>query len=260
MDTEMWSLPDLPMPPGRFEARRQALTRELTRDVQAAASEAASAAVRTPRIRSRWAWPALGAAVTAGVITVAFLPGRGQASPAASWTPIPTPLSATAAASAERQCQAKLLTQHWPMSITGIAAVLAEQRGVLTAVLFSGTGRYGMCVGDPADPIFLGIGEMGAFSAPQDLLLDGDPGQLNGSTAFRLAYGQVAPSVRTVEIETADGRQVQATVADGRFFAWWPSGADPVTITAYGANGLAIKTLHPTPTEVAPTSSREPGS
>jgi hypothetical protein len=117
-----------------------------------------------------------------------------------------------------------------------------------------------MCVGDPADPIFLGIGEMGAFSAPQDLMLDGDPGQLNGSTAFRLAYGQVAPSVSSVEIETADGLQVQATVADGRFFAWWPSGADPSAITAYGADGHAVKTLHPTPTDASPTPSREPGT
>jgi hypothetical protein len=88
--------------------------------------------------------------------------------------------------------------------------------------------------------------------------LDGNPGQLNGANPFRIAYGQVAPSIGRVVIDTTDGLHVNATVHGGRFFAWWPTGADPATITGLAADGTAMTTLHPVATDRSPSPAHKP--
>ena len=241
------------MPPGRFEARRQALTLELTRASQLAPLEPAAGRDRrrlSPRLR-RVVLPALVAA-GAAIVLIAVPRGGGSTS-VSSWTAIPTPLTGGALSSAEQACQIRLLSEHWPLSVSAMNGVLGERRGSLTAVMLDGAGQYGMCVGDPSDPIFAGVGTTGPFTAAQVLVLDGDPGQLNGSTPFRLVYGQVAASVREVVIRTADGREVYASLADGRYFAWWPSGADPASIVGYAADGRVLGTLIPPSSDVPPS-------
>lgn len=254
MSSDLLSPPDLPMPPGRAEARRAALRRDLTSAVAVAPAPARRRTVR---------WKAAGAlaaaAAVGGVFAVNGLTAR-TASPIASWTAIPTSLGRAAATAAEQQCQARLQAQHWPVTVSAMTGVLAEQRGRLTAVLLGGADQYGVCVGDPNDPVFIGVGEAGPFATADRIVLDGSPGKLNGTGPYRVAYGQVAPEVTAVLITTSDGRQVDATVAAGRFFAWWPSGADPKAITAYSAGGAVLRTLTPIPSDLAPSPVRRPGT
>ncbi|MBR7833758.1 hypothetical protein KDL01_10810 [Actinospica durhamensis] len=191
------------------------------------------------------------------VIALIAAPRGGGSTSVSSWTAIPTPLSASALSAAEQACQAKLAGEHWPISVSAMEGVLGERRGSLTAVMLRGADQYGMCVGDTADPIFVGVGTTGPFTPAQLLVLDGDPGKLNGSTPFRLVYGQAAASVHDVVIQTTDGLQVHASLVGGRYFAWWPSGADPASITGYAADGQILKTLSPTPTDATPAASRE---
>lgn len=253
MSSDPFFLPDLPMPPGRAEARRVALRREIQ----------AGPPARRRMAVTRWkvmAVPALATAAVAGAFAISALTTRPASSLTASWTAIPVPLSSSERAHAQQLCQAQLQSRHWPISVSAMTGVLAERRGQLTAVLLSGTGEYGMCIGDPGNPLFSGIGMVGQFDAATELILDGNPGKLNGSDPFRVAYGQVASSVASVVIDTADGRRVDATVAGGRFFAWWPSGADPTSITAYASDGGVIKTLSPARSTLSPTPVRRPGT
>jgi len=242
MTSDLFNLPDLPMPLGRAEARRLALRREL-------------AAGGVPRRRlARWkvAVPVL----AAGAIAAAFAigsPTTHTASLTASWTAVPTALSGDRAVAAQQQCQSRLIAQHWPISVSAMAGVLSEQRGELTAVLMSGAGQYGVCIGRSGSALFTGVGEVSTFSPAEGIVLDGSPGVLNGADPFRVAYGQVAPSVASVLIDTADGRHVDATVSGGRFFAWWPSGADAKSITAYASDGGVVRTLNPAPSVLTPS-------
>jgi hypothetical protein len=55
--------------------------------------------------------------------------------------------------------------------------------------------------------------------------------------------GDVPPRTARVEIMTESGQVIEATVAHGRFVAWWPD-ADPSTsITAYDTSGSVIATI-----------------
>lgn len=261
MNSDLLLPPELPMPPGRAQARRLALSRELAASGAATTTTSTTATAATRRRPARWkiAVPVLAAGAAAGVFAISGLTAH-RTSPTASWTAVPTPLGGAEAAASQQQCQSRLSSQHWPIAVSAMSGVLAERRGALTAVLLSGAGQYGMCVGDPADPVFIGVGQASRFDAAAGLVLDGDPGKLNGSGPFRVAYGQVAASVTSVVIDTGDGRQVDATVAAGRFFAWWPSGADPKTITAFAADGSVVKVLTPAPSPGSPSPVREPGA
>jgi hypothetical protein len=246
-------VPDLPMPPGRAETRRVALRREIQ------AGPAPHRRMTGAGFRWKVAVPALAAGAVAAAFAISTLTTH-RASLTASWTAIPTALSSDDSARVQQQCQAQLQAQHWPISVSAMTGVLAERRGQLTAVLLSGADEYGVCIGDPGSPLFSGIGMVGPFARAGGLVLDGNPGKLNGSDPFRVAYGQVAPSVTSVVIDTADGRHVDATVDGGRFFAWWPSGADPKSITAFAADGSVVRTLNPPPSELSPTPVHRPGT
>jgi hypothetical protein len=251
MSSDLLFVPDLPMPPGRAETRRLALRREIRADP--------APRRRMAGVRWKVAVPVLAAGAVAGAFAISTLTTH-PASLTASWTAIPTPLSSSDGARAQQQCQARLQAQHWPISVSAMTGVLAEQRGQLTAVLLSGAGEYGVCIGDAGSPLFFGVSAVGEFASTSGLVLDGNYGKLNGSDPFRVAYGQVAPSVTSVVIDTTDGRHVDATVAGGRFFAWWPSGVDPKSITAFAADGSVVRTLNPPQSMLSPSPVHRPGT
>jgi hypothetical protein len=231
-----------PMPPGRVQVRRLALIREIDVSRRAQSSLA----------RWRVAIPVAAVVAIAGVFA-AGINHPNRVSLTATWTPIPTTVGGDKAATLYQQCQQELLKKHWPIKVTTMSGVLAEQRGKLTAVLMTSADQYGMCVGDQRNSLFDGVGVVEPFNPADLLVLDGNPGQLNGAGAFRVAYGQVAPRVASVAIETVDGQNVDATVLGGRFFAWWPSGADPSTISAIAADGSQLDVLKPTSTGLSST-------
>ena len=249
MDVEQLAPPDLPLPPGRTELRADALVRE----IRAGAGR-----------RSTTPWkvgiPLVSTCVLVVAIAIAALPPHSDL--AGSWTPDPDPVSPVDMAAAGTACSAELAraSAHWPIKPAAMTPVLAERRGRLTAVMMMGDRQYGMCVIIDGDNVSSTLGEVEPFEPSTGVLLEGAPGLLNGSIPFRLAYGQVAPSVAHVTIKVADGRTVEATVAGGRFFAWWPSGADPSTIVATDDAGTVVATVRQTATTGPVEPSRSPGS
>lgn len=182
------------------------------------------------RRRSRVLVPVglLGAACAAGAALV-----FGGSSALASWTPTPEALTSAETSAAADTCRADL---GLPL---GEAASVAERRGEWTYVLLSGAGGEGTClmrngvVGqdptghevfgdfdtDPRPPTSVardGILEVGSSAASVD---DG----LFREDWLTWTYGYVGADVTGATVHTPLGVDVEASVENGRFAAWWPS-------------------------------------
>lgn len=171
---------------------------------------------------------AAGLAGATGIAVPALLGGGGAFG---SWTAEPEPLSAAATAAAGTTCRAAL-----DVPDLGEHAVLAERRGEWTYVLLAGPQSEATCLmpdglvareARNGDDDFFGSYSPDP-SAPPTLHPDAlEEGQsMEGSTHegwFVWTSGYVGSDVTGVTVHTSTGLDIQASVAEGRFAAWWPS-------------------------------------
>lgn len=179
----------------------------------------------------------VGAAVVAGPSLVPS--GRGSAF--ASWTPLPGPLVGAEAVEAATTCRAVLDVPDQDEQV-----VIGERRGGWTYVLLSGPRSEAACL-MPDDLIGRpeARGDLGFFAsysrdpvaspAPPAARIDvtsaadgsvpgpgGWPWSSNDSW-FNWVQGFVGDEVATVTVHPPGLPDVEATVSNGRFAAWWPS-------------------------------------
>lgn len=191
------------------------------------------------RPRRRRSLVLVGLVGAAGAAVPTLLLGGGSAF--ASWTPKPEPL--TAATEAATTCRAALQVPN-----QGERVVIAERRGGWTYVLIAGPEAEGAClmpddlVGrqDPADHKeegFFGTYDTDPVEAPtlaRDRIVETEsmlgsvptPGVLPFTTDdgwFSWVKGYVGSDVTGVSVHPPVGPDVEASVANGRFAAWWPS-------------------------------------
>lgn len=179
----------------------------------------------------------------AGAAVPALLLGGGSAF--ASWTPTPEPLTGAAAAEAATACLAAS-----PGPDQGERVLLAERRGGWTYVLLAGpkTERYCLMpeglVGHENPAKHKKEGFMGGTYRLDDSETSPTParGRLiqtgagatsvptNGLWNFgddeewvSQVEGYVGSDVTGVTVHTPAGIDVEASVANGRYAAWWPS-------------------------------------
>jgi hypothetical protein len=213
------------------EAERQRADKAFARIV-ATQEEDRSLVARGParRRRSRVLMPA-GLLAAAGSAAAALVFGGSSA--LASWTPTPETLTSTETSAAADTCRADLGV---PLSE---AASVAERRGDWTYVLVSGASGEGTCLmrnsvagqdptghevfgdfdTDPRTPTSVardGILEAGSSVASVD---DG----LFHEDWLTWTYGYVGADVTGITVHTPQGVDVEASVENGRFAAWWPS-------------------------------------
>lgn len=177
----------------------------------------------------------------AGAAVPAMLVSGGSAF--ASWTPKPEPLTAAAVTEAATTCRAALEVPD-----QGERVVIAERRGGWTYVLIAGPKAEGAClmpddlVGhqDPADHKdegFFGTYDTDPVEAPtlaRDRIVETE--NMAGSVPtpgpwffsddegwFSSVQGYVGSGVTGVTVHPPVGPDVEASVANGRFAAWWPS-------------------------------------
>jgi hypothetical protein len=193
--------------------------------------------------RPRWRWSRL-------LVPVGLIGGAGAVVPAlllggsafGSWTPTPEPLTGAAAAEAAATCRAILAVPD-----QGERVVIADRRGQWTYVLLAGPKAEATCLmpegpTDLEDPAaaradgFMGsytsepgeapplarrgiTGYGGAASVPTDGLW-----HFGGHEEWiSQVDGYVGSDVTGVTVHTPIGTDVEASVANGRFAAWWPS-------------------------------------
>jgi hypothetical protein len=230
-------------PQERLSPQRQALIRGVV-FAEIAGRGGLGARVRRPR--RRWA-VGLATAGTSLSGLVVFLLTLGGSTPAlAAWTAVPEHVPAGRAARLGASCERDLAAGHFPTGLGSPTSALAERRGAGTAVLLVGaSGAEAICVNPApstaeasAGPL-VGIDTPGRSRGP--LTVDGLPGGPGlGDSAV---YGRVADWVDKVLVTTQDGRLVTATLGDGYFLAWWPSGAGVTAIRVLGSAGHLITTV-----------------
>ncbi len=194
---------------------------------------------RARRRRTRLLVP-LGLVGAAAAAVPALLLGGGSAF--ASWTPTPEPLTGVAAAEAATTCRAALGVPD-----QGEQVVIAERRGGWTYVLIAGPKTEGACL-VPDDLVGRGVppdhqeGFFGSYSTDPveaPTLARGridEAGSMGGSVStprpwplsddegwFSWVEGYVGSDVTGITVHTPIGTDVEASVANGRFAAWWPS-------------------------------------
>lgn len=234
-DTTAAALRDLDPAPetGLSEAERQRADATFARIVATPSdSPVPVEPARSRRRRWRLLVP-VGLVGAAGAAIPALLLGGGSAF--ASWTPTPEPLTPARTAAAAATCRADL-----GIPDRGGQALIAERRGTWTYVLVSDPKAEGSClmrndvVGqDPTGHEVFGdyydtdpakaptvardrIAEIGNTQASTD------QGWLREAW-LTWTYGYVGSDVTGVTVHTPLGFDVEASVDNGRFAAWWPS-------------------------------------
>lgn len=187
---------------------------------------------RPRRRRTRLLVP-VGLVGAAGVAMSALLLSGGSA--LASWTPTPELLSPTETSAAAGTCRADL-----GILASGEPALVAERRGKWTYVLLSDSKGEGSClmrndvVGhDPGPHEVFGDYDADPGAAPtvaRDRIVEMgstatsvDEGWLREDGWLTWTYGYAGSDVTGVTVHTPLGFDVEASVDNGRFAAWWPS-------------------------------------
>lgn len=175
---------------------------------------------------------------------VSLISGAPPAS--AAWAAVPAPLAGPEVAQLARTCTERLPVGTTPGGMSApVSLVLAERRGTTEAVLMGGVDSTGVCL-EGTDFWAAGRVEAPTLKEGQVLAVQGNGGNLTEGDSARYVYGRVDPAAAAaVTVDTSDERRVTATVKDGYFFAWWPSTADPVAVTAADAVGSAVDTTYP---------------
>ncbi|GAA2175146.1 hypothetical protein GCM10009846_23940 [Agrococcus versicolor] len=215
---------------GQPDARRRARGASLADGIVHAGDH------RSRSRRATMAWR-VGGIVAAGSLVAAgaiLLPGLGRTLPAvASWTAEAGPVSDGDLAIAEDACRQHLASEDAIDADTPV--VLAERRGDLVGLILyeASPESQGSCIVELPAGASSASGVLSAFGGQSGDALVPPPGELmEGALAqFRAADGEVSltsgavgEGVVGVELH-AGGITTEATVADGRFVAWWPGAA-----------------------------------
>ncbi|NCT90349.1 hypothetical protein GXB85_05195 [Cellulomonas sp. APG4] len=213
-----------------------------------ASDPAAPLAVEPPdRRRPAVRWVAIPAAAAALAAVGWALPGQlGGAHPAyASWSASPGTLAAADRAVADAACRDQL-------RMPSPEPVVAERRGAWVALLYTGGDLVGACLAHvPPGAGDAGYVTSGAASGSDVAYDDGVDGHVEGAffqfggpteagqevPTVSFTEGRVGPEVDGLTLETPGGTEVEATITDGRYVAWWPGPAFPEVFDDEGGEG-----------------------
>lgn len=195
------------------------------------------------------------AVVTAGGVIAAITVGGGS-TPAWSATPrsVPDDVKTRLA----EACEENIAAGRLPIALRPPLRAVAEARGSSYAVVLADSASQGgICISSPHRT--WPWREAGIYQLkPSDeiLTVDAVPGVVGGANPARAAFGRVAADVATVVIETRGGLSVTATVEQGFFLGWWPSGDVVRRVTARSTSGALLATVWmPPDPDPAPTRS-----
>jgi hypothetical protein len=202
-----------------------------------------------------------GAGLAAGATVALTLAGVGASTPRAfaGWSPSPTTPVSGQTVAAEGACSVRLPTSaelehaqrtalgHYvPEPVPQILPggwhpVIVDTRGPFTALLYeaAGGGAQAFCFSGPTPTqtvIGLGYGASPPTVAEGQIALSSfgsrvappAPGEQVGmQQEYEDVIGHAGAGVSGVTLTLSDGSQVEATVANGWFLAWWPGASRP---------------------------------
>jgi hypothetical protein len=172
------------------------------------------------------------AVLGAAAVVVPVLTSAGDKA-YASWSPQPVPLAPIESAAAAEACLAAVHRQAAPP----VTPVLAERRGGWTYVLLRPAEDVSTSCLMPTDEIgrspaadhrrwFWSDDEEvpGPVRDPEGIRVDSAATGTTEEGLFSYSEGAVGDDVVDVTVTTPRGVTVTASVANGRYAAWWPAG------------------------------------
>jgi hypothetical protein len=260
-----------------LETELHAVFAERAREIPAQAEERLRAVDYRPRARALRPRVAIGAsaalAVTAGAVVALVGLGAGASPAFAGWTATPTAPASGETAGALAQCTAQLAGLGAPQSSIpsgGWQAVLTDTRGPFTAMILStgsasatcfsgpsfttvaanaegsGGSQHALSVGSASGTGQSSMSRLGLAAASSGPISQASQAHLTtaGGELYTFVQGQVDDGVSAVTLVLADGSDVQATVADGSFVAWWPGATDTTSAQVTTASGASTQQLN----------------
>jgi hypothetical protein len=199
-----------------------------------------------------------GVLVASGVTSVwLVLAGPGAANAFAAWTPSPTAPTPGQVSSAEAACEAGATAPPSDKTSSGLPArptqvSLVDTRGPFTLVLFgASTSTTLLCVNGPsissstqANSQMLEIGSPPVLANPGQIAVDrlltesAEDGQ-----AYTIAEGPVGSGVMAATLVLSDGSDVDTSIGNGLFLAWWPGSAVVTSATLITTAGTTTQPI-----------------
>jgi hypothetical protein len=238
--------------------RRDHLVRELT-----------SRPRRRPALNLTIGAVATAAAATAA-ITLFLVAGPGAHTAFAGWKAAPTPASAGQRQDAETACRQRIANSS--RTATGsttkparmidpssLRLALTDTRGPYSLLLFDGSTQM-ICLAGPSFNSITGAYLSSSTSVPVGQILVGRTsyGGRPGIGAFTVVEGRVSAGVSAVSLQVTDGSQVDSTVANGWFAAWWPNSHGITSATITTPTGTHTQTLNISGPQIPPGSKNKP--
>jgi hypothetical protein len=174
---------------------------------------------RTRRLRPPVAIGAVASAAAAGILALVISLGAGASNAFAGWSAAPTKPAPGQLAAAAASCQRS------QSPVAGLPLAVADTRGPFTLSIYADSTSTATCIKAPS---FMGVSvsqESSPAGVPADrVLLTGAHRTARAGQDYAWTYGRTGADVSAVTLVLDDGTKVQATVDNGWFVAWWPSG------------------------------------
>jgi hypothetical protein len=172
---------------------------------------------RTRRLRPPVAIGAVASAATAGTVAAVVFLGAGASNAFAGWTPTPTPPGPGQLAAAQTSCEQS------QSPIAGLRLQLTDTRGPFTFSIYADSTSSATCIEGPSFTAVSGSMSSYPVDVPAGhILLANSHTTDRAGDSYSLAEGRTGAGVTGVTLTLDDGTNVQATVGNGWFVAWWP--------------------------------------
>jgi hypothetical protein len=215
-----------------------------------------------------------GLAATGGAVVALVGLGAGTSPAFAGWTATPTPPANGQTTDAQEHCVSQLTGAPGARSnipTSGWRPVLTDTRGPFTLMILHSGAASATCFDGPSFTTVAANNAQGSSGGAEHVLSGSSTGTgaqgstsvmglggngsgpiggatqshlvVSGGQPYTFVQGQVVTGVTDVTLARSDGSDVQATVADGSFAAWWPGGADATSAHVAGATGVTTQQL-----------------
>ncbi|HJS97296.1 MAG TPA: hypothetical protein VJ741_23705, partial [Solirubrobacteraceae bacterium] len=165
--------------------------------------------------------------------------GAGASNAFAGWSPKPTKAVPGQLAAASAACQRS------QSSVAGDPLAIADTRGPFTFAVYANSESTISCIQGPSFVLLSQSKTSSPVNVPADrVLISSLRRSARGGHAFGFTYGRTGTSVSAVTLVLDDGTKVQATVANGWFVAWWPSGAQLKAAELTTPSGVSTQTFN----------------
>ncbi|HTU84880.1 MAG TPA: hypothetical protein VMF57_04860 [Solirubrobacteraceae bacterium] len=182
------------------------------------------------------------AAAAAGGVALILSLSAGASNAFAGWTPTPTHPAPGQVQAAQTSCQSG------QSPVAGLPLKLADTRGPFTFSVYADSQTSAACIKGPSFTAVTTNSSSVPVSVPAgQIQLSSAHPPPHANQAYSFAEGRTGAGVTSVALVLDDGTNVQATVGNGWYVAWWPGDENIKSAQVTTPAGVKTETLNPGP-------------